>query len=160
MSVHDAPIEDVICLRTFSAICRSLPWGSWVGLKEVRFEGLLVCIVDDDKSMQESLPDLLREFGLVSKTFGGAADFLASGLADQTKCLILDIAMPGMTGIELKDELVRRGYSIPIIFITAEPDAVSRPEVQKDAVACLIKPFSDTALMEALRKALTSKRDD
>ena len=121
---------------------------------------MLVCIVDDDRSMRESLPDLLREFGLFSRTFGTAAEFLASGLADQTKCLILDIAMPGMTGIELKDELVRRGYSIPIIFITAQPDAASRPEIQKDAVTCLIKPFDDTALMEALRKALTRKRDD
>lgn len=130
-----------------------------MGLKEARFGGLLVCIVDDDKSMRESLPDLLREFGLVSRTFGMAAEFLASGVAGQTKCLILDIAMPGMTGVELKDELVRRGYSIPIIFITAQPDAASRPEIQKHAVACLIKPFSDTALMEALRKALTPKRD-
>jgi FixJ family two-component response regulator len=131
-----------------------------VGLKEAGFGGLLVCIVDDDKSMRESLPGLLREFGLVSRTFGAAPEFLASGVAEQTKCLILDIAMPGMTGIELKDELVRRGYRIPIIFITAQPDAASRPEIQKDAVACLIKPFSDIALMKALRHALTPRKDD
>ena len=110
--------------------------------------------------MRESLPDLLHEFGLVSRTFETPAGYLASDVVEQTKCLILDIAMPGMTGIELKDELVRRGYSIPIIFITAQPEAASRPEIQKDAVACLIKPFGDTALMEALRKALTPKRDN
>jgi FixJ family two-component response regulator len=115
--------------------------------------------VDDDASLRESLPDLLREFGLVSRAFAAAEEFLASGLLDQTKCLILDIAMPGMTGPELKQELVRRGYAIPIILITAQPDLASRPEVRKDAVACLIKPFSDTALLGALEKALNLKRD-
>ena len=119
----------------------------------------LVCIVDDDRSMRESLPDLLREFGLASRAFGGAAEFLASGLAGQTKCLILDIAMPGMTGIELRDELVRRGHDIPVIFITAQPDAASRPEVRKDAAACLIKPFNDKDLLDALRQALHLKKE-
>jgi FixJ family two-component response regulator len=117
-------------------------------------KALLVCIVDDDESVRESLPDLLREFGLVPKAFGTAEAFLASGLADQTKCLILDIAMPGMSGFELKQEIDKRGHVIPIIFITAQPASASRLEVQKGAVACLIKPFSDTDLLEALRKAL------
>jgi FixJ family two-component response regulator len=115
---------------------------------------LLVCIVDDDESVRESLPDLLREFGLVPRAFETADAFLASGLADQTKCLILDIAMPGMSGPELKQELDKRGYIVPIIFITAKPDSASRPEIRKNAVACLIKPFSDTDLLEALKKAL------
>jgi|SRR5580698_3255085 FixJ family two-component response regulator len=115
---------------------------------------LLVCIVDDDESVRESLPDLLREFGLVPQAFETADAFLASGLADQTKCLILDIAMPGMSGPELKQELDKRGYVVPIIFITAQPDSASRPEIRKNAVACLIKPFSDTDLLEALKKAL------
>jgi FixJ family two-component response regulator len=115
---------------------------------------LLVCIVDDDESVRESLPDLLREFGLVPQAFETADAFLASGLADQTKCLILDIAMPGMSGPELKQELDKRGYIVPIIFITAKPDSASRPEIRKNAVACLIKPFSDTDLLEALKKAL------
>src|SRR5580698_10050062 len=98
---------------------------------------LLVCIVDDDESVREALPDVLREFGLVPTAFETAEAFLASGLADQTKCLILDIAMPGMSGPELKQELEKRGYVIPIIFISARSDFFSRPEVRKGAVACL-----------------------
>lgn len=117
-------------------------------------KALLVCIVDDDESVRESLPELLREFGLVPRAFETAEAFLSSGLADQTKCLILDIAMPGMSGPELEQELERRGYVIPIILITAQPEYFSRPEIRKGAVACLIKPFSDTDLLEALRKAL------
>jgi FixJ family two-component response regulator len=120
---------------------------------------LLVCIVDDDESVRESLPELLREFGLVPRAFGTAEAFLASGLADQTKCLILDIAMPGMSGPELKQELARRGHTIPIIFITAQPDSALRPDARKNAVACLIKPFSDTDLLEALKKALNLKSE-
>jgi FixJ family two-component response regulator len=122
-------------------------------------EALIVSIVDDDESVRESLPDLLHEFGLASRAFGSAAAFLASGLADRTKCLILDIAMPGMSGPELKQELVKRGYAIPTIFITAQPDAASRPEIRENAIACLIKPFNDTALLEALKKALNLKRE-
>lgn len=109
--------------------------------------------------MRESLPELLREFGLVPKAFATAGAFLASGLTDQTKCLILDITMPGMSGPELKQELDRRGYSIPIIFITAQSAAASRPDVRKDAVACLIKPFTDMDLLEVLKKALNTMRE-
>src|SRR4051794_33518964 len=118
----------------------------------------LVCIVDDDKSMREALSDLLREFGLMPTAFGTADELLAAGVLDQTKCLILDIAMPGMTGIELKDDLTGRGYTIPVIFITARPGAACRPEVQNDAVTCLIKPFTDTALLHALTKALSPNK--
>jgi FixJ family two-component response regulator len=120
----------------------------------------LVGIVDDDESMRESLPDLLREYGLAPRCFETAAAFLASGLAEKAKCLILDIAMPGMTGPELTRELARRGYAIPIIFITARIHAASRPEIREGAVACLIKPFSDKALHDALRKALNLKAND
>jgi FixJ family two-component response regulator len=123
-------------------------------------EALLVCIVDDDKSMRDSLPDLLREFGLVPRAFETAEAFLASGLVDQTKCLILDVAMPGMSGLELKQELDKRSYAIPIIFITAQPDFASRPEVRNDAAACLIKPFSDTDLLKALKNALNLNGND
>jgi FixJ family two-component response regulator len=117
---------------------------------------LLISVVDDDESVRESLPDLLREFGFSAKSFASANEFLVSRCADKTKCLILDIAMPGMSGPELKRELERTGYSIPTIFITAHAEICSRPDVRDGAVACLVKPFSDTALQNAVKKALES----
>jgi FixJ family two-component response regulator len=117
----------------------------------------LVSVVDDDESVRESLPDLLNEFGYSVRTFSSALEFLASDALDGTRCLLLDIAMPGMTGIELQAELRLRDKRIPIIFITATRDerTLSRA-VELGAAACLIKPFSDTALMEALRSVMTA----
>jgi FixJ family two-component response regulator len=117
---------------------------------------LLVYVVDDDESMRESLPDLLREFGLASQAFASPADFLQSALLGDARCLILDMAMPGMSGPELRRELLRRGYDIPTIFITAHVDFASQPEL-RDGVDCLLKPFSESALLEALRRALIGK---
>lgn len=118
----------------------------------------IVSIVDDDESVRESLPDLLREFGFTSQTFSSAEEFLASEGVLQTKCLILDVAMPGMSGPELQQELNRRKSQIPIIFITAQRDEAARSRlIEQGAIACLIKPFSDTALLEALNSALESK---
>jgi FixJ family two-component response regulator len=118
---------------------------------------MLVCVVDDDESVRESLPDLLREFGFASRVFATPADFLQSPFIDEAQCLILDIAMPGMSGPELRRELLRRGYGIPIIFITANADFTSQPELYEGAVDCLVKPFSDTTLLEALKNALNLK---
>ena len=115
----------------------------------------LVSVVDDDESVRESLPDLLREFGFSSRAFSSAEEFLASEFLGQTQCLILDIAMPGMTGPELQQELINRGLRIPIIFITAHADATVRAGLlQKGAVDCLFKPFSETALLDAVTSAL------
>lgn len=115
----------------------------------------LVSVVDDDESVRESLPDLLREFGFAAQTFASAQEFLASDWVDQTRCLILDIAMPGTTGPDLQRELTRRGHEIPIVFITAQGDATVRLRVlAQGAVECLFKPFSDTTLLEALNAAL------
>ncbi len=101
--------------------------------------------------MRESLPDLLTEFGYAVRAFSSAEQFLTSDCLDQTKCLVLDIAMPGMTGPDLQNELKRRRHEIPIVFITANRDENLRARVLKQgAVACLFKPFSDTALLEAL----------
>ncbi len=119
--------------------------------------GVLVSVVDDDDSVRESLPDLLREFGLAAKTFATPAEFLRSAYIDRTKCLILDIAMPGMSGPELRRELLRRGHDIPTIFITALADYVLRPDMREGAVECLMKPFSETLLLEALKRALDPK---
>jgi FixJ family two-component response regulator len=111
----------------------------------------LVSVVDDDESVRESLPDLLREFGFRVEAFSSAEEFLNSGAPVRTECLILDIAMPGMTGPELYSELVRRGTAIPIIFITANREEADRaPLLELGAVECLFKPFSDTDLRNAL----------
>ncbi len=115
----------------------------------------LVSVVDDDESIRESLPDLLRAFGFSSHAFSSAEEFLASDCVDQTNCLILDIAMPGMTGPDLQQELSRRRREIPIVFITAHEDHALRPRLlEQGAVDCLFKPFSDTALLKALNTAL------
>ncbi|HKV04353.1 MAG TPA: response regulator [Candidatus Acidoferrales bacterium] len=115
----------------------------------------LVAVVDDDESVRESLPDLLGEFGLRSKVFSSAEDFLASDSVGQVKCLVLDIAMPGMSGFDLQHELKVRGYNIPIVFITAQKDeTVRKRALEGGAVGFLPKPFSDTALLKALNTAL------
>lgn len=115
----------------------------------------LVSVVDDDESVRESLPDLLREFGFSVRAFSSAEDFLASDCVDQTKCLILDVGMPGMTGPELQHELKQRRQKIPIIFITALRDETIRSQVLREgAIDCLFKPFSETALNEAVSAAL------
>ncbi|TIN72752.1 MAG: response regulator [Mesorhizobium sp.] len=119
--------------------------------------GPLVSIVDDDESVRESLPDLLREFGYRVEAFSSAERFLASGDEVGTSCLILDIAMPGMTGTELLRNLRDRGQQVPIIFITAHRDEFVRQGLMADgAVDCLYKPFSDAALQTALAKAIPS----
>src|SRR5919199_3105648 len=111
----------------------------------------LVSVVDDDESVRESLPDLLREFGFTTRSFASAREFLASDAIGQTKCLILDIAMPGMTGYELQRELKVRRQEIPIVFITAMGDENLRPRVvERGAVECLSKPFSEAALLDAV----------
>jgi FixJ family two-component response regulator len=116
----------------------------------------LVSVVDDDESLRESLPDLVREFGYSAQAFSSAEAFLASDYVDQTRCLILDVSMPpGMSGPELQRELSRLGREIPIIFITAQGDETIRARLLgQGAIECLIKPFSDTALLAALHAAL------
>ena len=118
----------------------------------------LVSIVDDDESVRESLPDLLKELGFASETFSSAEEFLASGGIPRTQCLILDVAMPGMCGPELQEELNRRKIKIPIVFITGQRDETLRLRlIERGAIACLIKPFSDTAMLEALNCAFEVK---
>lgn len=115
----------------------------------------LVSVVDDDESVRESLPDLLRECGYAVRAFSSAVEFLASDCVDQTRCLILDIGMPDMTGPDLQRELKLRRREIPIVFITAHRDERIRPKLlEGGAVECLFKPFSDTALLDALKLAL------
>jgi FixJ family two-component response regulator len=114
-------------------------------------ERSLISVVDDDESVRESLPDLLGEFGFATRAFSSAEQFLASDCVGDTKCLILDISMPGMTGPDLQRELGLRRLAIPIIFITAYEDGNMFARLrERGAVDCLIKPFSDTELRKAL----------
>jgi FixJ family two-component response regulator len=118
-------------------------------------ERTLVSVVDDDESVRESLPDLLRQFGFAVQAFSSALEFLGSDLVGETSCLILDIAMPGMSGPELQQELLRRGQPIPIVFITAQgAETISPRLIAHGAVECLFKPFSEAALVEALGTVL------
>ncbi len=115
----------------------------------------LLSVVDDDESVRESLPDLLREFGFAARVFSSAEEFLSSDCVDETRCLILDIAMPGISGPELYRELKRRGYEIPVIFITGQRDESLRARLVKQGVAgFLLKPFSDAALLAAIESAM------
>jgi FixJ family two-component response regulator len=115
----------------------------------------LVTVVDDDESVRESLPDLLQELGYAAKAYASAEEFLASGSVTDTQCLILDIAMPGMSGPELQRELIHQGHSIPTIFITALADRSLPPGLlQQGAVDRLFKPFSEQDLRTALAAAL------
>lgn len=115
----------------------------------------LISVVDDDESVRESLPDLLKEFGFDAQTFSSAEEFLASDSVSQTSCLVLDVAMPGMTGPDLQRELTMRRHEIPIVFITAHRDDTVRPRLlAQGAVECLFKPFTETDLLTALNTAL------
>lgn len=115
----------------------------------------LVSVVDDDESVRESLPDLLRELGFVVRAFASAEEFLTSNAVATTRCLMLDIAMPGMSGPQLQHELRCRGQHLRIIFITALADENVRQHLLgQGAVECLFKPFSEQQLRAALDAAL------
>ena len=115
----------------------------------------LLSVLVDDQSVRESLPDLLREFGFAARAFSSAEEFLTSDCVEETRCLILDIAMPRTSGPELYQELRRRRREIPTIFITGQRDETIRARVLKECPAgFLLKPFSDTALLAAVRTAL------
>ena len=115
----------------------------------------LLSIVDDDESVREALPDLLREFGFAVEVFSSAEEFLASDACSRTRCLVLDIRMPGMSGLDLQRELVHRRQAIPLVFITADRDEKLCSRLTAEgAVDCLFKPFSETALVDAVNAAL------
>ena len=117
----------------------------------------LASIVDDDESVRIATKSLLSSLGWAVHTFGSAEEYLSSPSVDDTSCLIVDVQMPGMSGVELQGVLTKRGYSIPIIFITAFPDdRIERRALQAGAIGLLTKPFDENSLIGCLAKALTS----
>jgi FixJ family two-component response regulator len=117
----------------------------------------LIAIIDDNESMQDSLGDLIESRGFEARSFGSAQAFLESDLHSRAACLIVDIRMPKMSGLELQARLKQEGCNIPIIFITAYDDAEIRAEAMKEgAVEFLAKPFDHQLLLKKLRSALDS----
>jgi FixJ family two-component response regulator len=116
-----------------------------------------VAIVDDDEAVRVALDGLLRSAGLTARAFESAEEFINSGQQSHTACLITDIRMPGMSGLELQAKLNAEGCRIPIVFITAHGDAKMRMQaLRAGAVEFLAKPFDDEALLESVRAALDS----
>ena len=126
--------------------------GAW---KLAMLNRTLISIVDDDELFRESMRKLVGLLGYAVEAFPSAADFLASPLLPQTACLVSDVQMPGMTGVELHRHLVDAGYTIPTILVTAYPDPAVRDRVVKDGVVCyLSKPVDDDYLERCLRSVL------
>ena len=117
----------------------------------------LISVVDDDESVRESLQALLRSLGLTVKAFASAEDFLSATQFENTDCLILDVRLPGLTGLELQRRLISNQRQIPIVFITAHDDEAARSRAVRDgAVDYLFKPFAEEALLKAIRTALNN----
>ena len=115
----------------------------------------LIAIVDDDEPVREAMKTLVRSLGYNASTFGSADEFLNSEQVDDTSCLITDLHMPGLSGLDLQDRLIARGHRIPIIFITGFPDDTARARAMKaGALAFLTKPINQHHLVDHLEKAL------
>jgi FixJ family two-component response regulator len=126
----------------------------------VAITGGLISVVDDDESIRRTTTFLIESFGFRAVAFESAENFLKSGQLHETSCLIVDVQMPGMNGLELQSELAAAGYDIPIVFVTAYDNKVSRQQaMQAGAVAFLAKPFGDEQLLQTVRLALGQDND-
>ena len=115
----------------------------------------LISVVDDDESMREAIRGLMKSLGYTAEAFASAEEFLNSHKAPRTSCLIADVQMPGMTGLELHHHLVSSGKTIPTILITAYPDDSVRERALGDGVVCyLSKPFDESDLLTCIRSSL------
>ncbi len=124
-------------------------------MRDVQRNAEMIAIVDDDESVRSAIHSVLSSAGMTPRTFASAEDFLSSGQQDETACLILDIKMPGMNGLELQRRLVESDSQIPIIFVTASDDDNVRTQAMRDgAVAFLVKPFDNEILIASARAAL------
>ena len=121
----------------------------------------LIYVVDDDESVRESLDGLIRSVGFAVKVFTSAEDFLKSDHLCDPDCLLLDVCLPGMNGIELHRRLVANCCEIPVVFITAHgsEEAVRSQALRNGAVDYLIKPLSEDTVLNAVHKALSAKRN-
>jgi FixJ family two-component response regulator len=114
-----------------------------------------ISVVDDDASMREAIKGLLKAAGYDAEVFASAEEILDSGRLAGTACLVLDVCMPGMSGIELQDRLSSLGHAVPIIFITAHTDEQERAcALERGAVGCLQKPFKQDVLLDAISRAM------
>ena len=115
----------------------------------------IVMIVDDDESVRRAARRLIKSFGFAVETFASAEDFLTSGRLPQTACLVLDVQMPGLNGLELQSRLISEGCQIPIVFITAYNDENAREQaLRAGAVGYLVKPFEEADLLNGINLAL------
>jgi FixJ family two-component response regulator len=120
---------------------------------------LLVSVVEDDHFFRESMRRLMRSLGYPVEAFSSAADFLASPELSKTTCLIADVQMPGMTGLDLHRSIIDAGYAIPTILVTAYPNDIDRARAMNDGVVCYLgKPLDEKLLTGCLRKALGSEK--
>jgi FixJ family two-component response regulator len=121
----------------------------------------MITIVDDDESVRMALMSLMRALGFASEGYGCAEDFLRSGRLERTACLIADVRMPGMTGLELHRHLVAVGQPIPTVLITAHHDEAGRASALKAGVICyLAKPFDEDDLLGCIHSALAHRKQD
>jgi FixJ family two-component response regulator len=119
----------------------------------------LISIVDDDEAVREATKSLIRSLGYQAETFGSAEEFLAWTQIDNTDCLITDVQMPGLSGVDLQDRLLSTGREMPTIFVTAYPDAkAERQALRGGAIAYLRKPIEETHLLEHIDTALKRRR--
>jgi FixJ family two-component response regulator len=124
-------------------------------VRAVQGKAQLIAIVDDDESVRTAVHGVLDSVGFETRSFASAEDFLRSGDQSETACLITDIQMPGMSGLELQAMLAQKNFRIPIIFITAYGDAKTRTQAMRGgAVKFLGKPFDDDILLDSVRAAL------
>ncbi|HEY6256783.1 MAG TPA: response regulator [Xanthobacteraceae bacterium] len=115
----------------------------------------MISIVDDDKSVREAAKALIRSLGYAAATFGSAEEFLESGCLRDTACLITDVQMPGMSGVDLQSHLMKNGHCTPVIFVTAFPEeSIRKRALDAGAFGFLCKPFSEDSLIACLNKAL------
>src|SRR5215468_3349867 len=118
----------------------------------------LISVVDDDASVRESLQCLIRSFGFAVEAFSSAEEFLNSGHLPHTRCMILDVRMPGMNGLELQRRVAASHREVPVIFITAHGNEAARSQaLNNGAVDYLLKPFREESLLNAIQAALNLK---
>jgi FixJ family two-component response regulator len=141
--------------------CNGLSGGERAGWRETQrdfmADGLLIAVVDDDMSIRNATQDLLRAAGFSTAAFSNATSFLDSPIRENVGCLVADMRMPGMTGIELHEHLAASGSGIPTVIVTAHPGELSGERIREAGITCfLIKPFAPDALLQCVRNALAS----